>query len=573
MVLKSPYVTDITVSVTSCPESTDVRLTSPFLSHTVLQWNISEGIFRELQEETIYNNNNKGTECFKQGLKKTYEKHWVALYGVIQIETTRWLIGIEKIQTLKYSAFFQCQNFVSLLLPPRPGSHRLSREGIAQLRSLQSFLHTDSLFFFGSLQYDASLTLASAKEEASKTTEFAWNMGLEVLFPSKIWIVPLIYGFVGFHQTSQGIFAIISRRSRFHVGMRCHSRGLDFDSHPANMVETEIVLRSYHQKKVASFVILRGSYPGRWTQTPNGRYRPKVLVVGTPQENASVVTKHFLELLQIYGERVICLDLTRPKELREVRKLFTQVLESGKIDSIVSLSHDVTARKVFRSGESFRQCAKLLEPFYNQMSYTLFCSREQRYEKSQHGVVRVNCLDCVDRTNLVQAFSLWSKIREMSRFLSLDFVSYDIYTQLWEENGNYLGYQYVGTEALFTQLLKLPSQNFRSMLRNSILSAQRYVQGLTSHGKRHDAMLLMTTPYTQLKSSGTRHVKNTRLKWFTLFIIAFLFFYYHKRGRRFALWVWLPLGVFIPAWLSRFSKGLPGLINHPLLQYRKVNPS
>lgn len=82
----------------------------------------------------------------------------------------------------------------------------------------------------------------------------------------------------------------------------------------------------------------------------------------------------------------------------------------------------------------------------------------------QKGVFRVNCIDCLDRTNVVQT-ALGKAVMEM-QFSKLGLIPPDgmlptnikqTFQLLWANNGDIISKQYAGTNALKVCTLVLPS--------------------------------------------------------------------------------------------------------------------
>ena len=71
---------------------------------------------------------------------------------------------------------------------------------------------------------------------------------------------------------------LISRRSRFKLGPRFHSRGIDEKGHVSNFVETEQLVYFNETKEMSSYVQVRGSMPFYWSQLINLRYTPQLLI-------------------------------------------------------------------------------------------------------------------------------------------------------------------------------------------------------------------------------------------------------------------------------------------------------
>jgi phosphatidylinositol 4-phosphatase len=118
-------------------------------------------------------------------------------------------------------------------------------------------------------------------------------------------IIPVICGFVHIREWSLRVpftYAIISRRSRYRVGTRYHSRGTNEFGHVSNFVETEQVVL-VENGMIRSFVQVRGSIPLFWEQRVSLAYKPK-LVIHDHQETHRVFKQHFSSLFTIYGPQI-----------------------------------------------------------------------------------------------------------------------------------------------------------------------------------------------------------------------------------------------------------------------------
>ena len=99
-------------------------------------------------------------------------------------------------------------------------------------------------------------------------------------------ILPVIFGFLQIQHTFANhkalTVALISRRSRFRVGTRFFSRGLDAEGHTSNFNETEQILLvpSTAGQKWMSYVQTRGSIPLYWAEVMDLKYKPKLRIFG-----------------------------------------------------------------------------------------------------------------------------------------------------------------------------------------------------------------------------------------------------------------------------------------------------
>ncbi|SPO23562.1 related to SAC1 - Phosphatidylinositol phosphate phosphatase [Ustilago trichophora] len=225
---------------------------------------------------------------------------------------------------------------------------------------------------------------------------------------------------------------VISRRSKERAGLRYQRRGINEAGRVANFVETEqiiYVLRSLSSPKSAPslvgdalcFVQIRGSIPLYWSQSPFALKPPPVLE-RTDAENTEACRKHFSVLVDRYGS-ITCVNLAEQggkegcisKAYREaVENLRTEdpSKETGKTWDRTKLHYvDFDFHKEC-SGMKFENVAKLIgqmEQTLGEMEYyhqrTDDTGNGDRVEvlSRQTGVFRVSCLDCLDRTNVVQS--------------------------------------------------------------------------------------------------------------------------------------------------------------------------
>ncbi|ESO85125.1 hypothetical protein LOTGIDRAFT_130995, partial [Lottia gigantea] len=99
----------------------------------------------------------------------------------------------------------------------------------------------------------------------------------------------------------------------------------------------------------------------------------------------------------------------------------------------------------------------------------------------QRGVFRVNCIDCLDRTNVVQ--TAIARIVMETQFRKLGLLPPEeilppscriTYQQLWANNGDAISRQYAGTAALKGDFTRTGERKFAGMMKDGMNSANRY---------------------------------------------------------------------------------------------------
>lgn len=274
--------------------------------------------------------------------------------------------------------------------------------------------------------------------------------------------------------------ALISRRSVFHAGTRYRRRGCNEEGDCANFVETEQVFR--YNNHFTSFIILRGSIPLFWYQT-GYNYKPPPVLFRNEEENHQAFQKHFSNLMRSYEiDNIIAVDCTeqtgREKSLHDAYKMHIGVLENSmpnlKLIEFDYHKHCRGRQNSYTQVEKFLKLCGCDEQLLKKVKYYW---NDGDVVWNQEGLFRVNCLDCSDRTNVVQrTIALQILDLQLARLgvISPDTSPEDnecrkIMHNLWSTNGNVLSTQYCGTKALFGEDARLAGY-----LRDTYSSASRY---------------------------------------------------------------------------------------------------
>lgn len=257
---------------------------------------------------------------------------------------------------------------------------------------------------------------------------------------------------------------LISRLSCRRAGTRFNSRGIDDDGNVANFVETETVF-STPTGLCFSYAQVRGSVPIFWEQTAGllpGQQ--KISITRSEEATQPAFDKHLENLEYSYGavHVVNLLSMDKPQEVDLTRRYRYHItrsplnanLEKGH-EQLRSTEYDFHAETRGPAGyEAASAIAKYISDSADGFAYYHAEEVEERPSRSgggqadvfrrpvtvlqQEGIFRTNCLDCLDRTNLVQ--TIISKMALMS-FLSHrgERASSDFWVRhgsLWADNGD-----------------------------------------------------------------------------------------------------------------------------------------
>lgn len=270
--------------------------------------------------------------------------------------------------------------------------------------------------------------------------------------------------------------SLISRLSCRRAGTRFNSRGIDDDGHVANFVETETTFWS-PSGTLFSYAQIRGSVPVFWEQAPDlipGRQ--KITVTRSKHGAQPAFNKHFEELEQTYGAVHIInlLSETKPGEV-ELSNLYHNGFQhcplsrpgaDGSWDHALlrETHYDFHAETKGPAGyEAARGIRRYIEDSTDGFAYYLAEETNDAGEENnngqigrmvvllqQEGVFRTNCLDCLDRTNLIQTLisqmAVEAFLGHRGEFATSDF--WVRHSSLWADNGDSLSKIYAGTGAL-----------------------------------------------------------------------------------------------------------------------------
>ncbi|XP_010213798.1 PREDICTED: phosphatidylinositide phosphatase SAC2 [Tinamus guttatus] len=378
------------------------------------------------------------------------------------------------------------------------------------------FMDSDSFYY--SLTYD--LTNSVQRQSACEKTNlplwrkvddrFFWNKHMiEDLISTDnaevdFWIIPIIQGFVQIEElvvnyseasddeksspeTPQEsacvddvhptfLVALISRRSRHRAGMRYKRRGVDKNGNVANYVETEQLIHVHNH--TLSFIQTRGSVPVFWSQV-GYRYNPRPRLDKSENETVSCFRAHFEEQLKNYKKQVIInlVDQTGREKIIGDAYLKQVLLYNNANLTYVSFDFHEHCR-----GMKFENVQTLTDAIHDIILDMKWCWVDQAgVICKQEGIFRVNCMDCLDRTNVVQAAiarvvmeQQLKKLGVMPPEQPLPVKCNRIYQIIWANNGDAISRQYAGTAALKGDFTRTGERKLAGVMKDGVNSANRY---------------------------------------------------------------------------------------------------
>lgn len=381
------------------------------------------------------------------------------------------------------------------------------------------------------------------------------------------YILPVIFGMMEIkatkvHNTPLTI-ALITRRSRHRAGTRYFSRGIDEEGHVSNFNETEqiVVLNDSSSSlggfaggggmqngkvggadgkevQIMSYVQTRGSVPVYWAEVNTLHYTPKLQVRGV-ETAVNAARAHFDEQIRLYGENYLVNLVNqkgREKRVKEAYEQMVKLLVTGS-PGVTKESDAVTDEKFkvvepqgrhsqfdrlhyvyfdFHNetkGMQWHRAQLLLDQLHDALQKQQYfravdmpADTEGRLEvrNQQTSVVRTNCMDCLDRTNVVQSMLARHTLNRMLTDVGIlqkgdTFTSDDefefLFRNIWADNADVVSRSYSGTGALKTDFTRTGKRTKAGALQDLNNSITRYARNNFLDGPKQDAFDLFLGVY------------------------------------------------------------------------------
>lgn len=268
---------------------------------------------------------------------------------------------------------------------------------------------------------------------------YIWNNHLlrTTLEKQDVFLVQLVRGFAESRPVGgDQVMTVVSRIDHRNAGTRFTVRGLNGAGDAAMSVESELIIESSYS--IASHLQYRASLPLRWTQNISQlAYKPPVYI---QPDNAYTTEAHFKDINNnILPGKIHILNLLRTSEDESA---LSQALAS-KLEQTKPINVFYHPLPLGWGVVSLNQVVDQMElPLKQNGHFFAHIKNKQLTQiiQLQTGIIRTNCMDCMDRTSIAQ-FGL------INRLLPHLIDSYALPTlrQLWANNANALATYYTGT--------------------------------------------------------------------------------------------------------------------------------
>ena len=496
-------------------------------------------IDRKLNALSLQRTSTADTAALSSGDVPQHDKQFIVhgILGIAKLHTTDFLIVVtnrKKVAHILGSNIYLATDFRMLPLK-NEANPTLLRHPIEKrlLGLIKESLYSGPLYF--SYEFDVTSSLQrQVKTGAGMGGEhvpmwkraderFFWNYHLQeplMRHPEDLsaFILPVMFGFLevkvaSIHERAF-VLGLIARRSRYRAGTRYFSRGIDERGHVSNFNETEqfvlidpptgsaqTEMEDIEGKARMSFVQTRGSVPVVWAEINNLRYKPDLLIPDDPR-SLVCAKKHFDEQVAHYGKNYLVNLVNQSgyeKPVKEAYERTVQELGNPLVQYTYFDFHHAC------KGMKFDNVRLLIEQLeregLNPHDYFSLDTNGAPRLQLQKSVVRTNCMDCLDRTNVVQStlarlvlndqlrsvgvIGMTDKVEDHPKFLHL-------FRNVWADHADVISKAYSGTGELKTDFTRTGKRSVEGALQDGLNSLTRYVKNNFFDGSRQDAYDLFT---------------------------------------------------------------------------------
>lgn len=283
------------------------------------------------------------------------------------------------------------------------------------------------------------------------------------------------------------LLTLISRRCVKRAGLRYLRRGVDDEGFTANTVESEQILSDPSWSagsKTYSFLQIRGSVPVFFSQSPYS-FKPIPQLQHSEESNYRAFTRHFKFLTDMYGS-VQAVSLVEKHGAEAIvgdryEKFMAHINESE--DSRGKIGFEWFDFHAICKGMKFENVSFLMDILGKKPDlFSQNVEVDGKQVLKQKVVLRTNCMDCLDRSNVVMSAcgmrALEVQLKEEGIDMSLQ---PDQMTQwfntVWADNGDAISKQYASTAALKGDFTRTKKRDFQGALKDMGLSISRFYSG------------------------------------------------------------------------------------------------
>lgn len=384
--------------------------------------------------------------------KPRFYDYYDAVIGILNIRNVKYLVYVNKSKKVLHNINLIIQ--IKFMRIPFQDVRNDESEITSQIKN---FIETNNFYY---------------SFDNIATSDFLWNKHMQLSFDdfkitisssndndfddwsddaSDFPIANLYCGFCCERIIGQYKMSIVSLINSNKIGPRFYCRGVNDSGNVSFFVKTHTQLK-IDKNILYSKHMLRGSIPLFWYQDKNP-LRSTTKYSREKDVSRKAFAKHFEMLNKQYGKIYVINLLSTKDSESELCKAYTELLIENKIPYFN-----------FDLNKHINDFEKLKDAFIEKLN-----NIDSEY------TFRVNCLDCLDRTNigqyLLNAFYIKEKLGKDNRILT------DMLGKIFAENGHALSNFYCGADSLKSELTTKGKRSVVGLLDDLYINANRIISG------------------------------------------------------------------------------------------------
>ncbi|KZO96288.1 inositol/phosphatidylinositol phosphatase [Calocera viscosa TUFC12733] len=467
------------------------------------------------------------------------------IMGILSLTTADFLIVIinrARHGRLIGSEIYLATDFKVLPIPSTANSAQLLDHPVEKKLLTLVKSHLDSGRFWFSYGWDLTRRLQAQWDDVKKEGEGLWRKCDEKFWWNRYlserlievteqgqdlsrFILPVVYGTFDIRHcvinARPFLFCVISRRSRYRAGTRYFARGIDATGHVANFIESEqLVLLDPEGHSLGggriegrtrlSFVQTRGSTPIFWAEITTLRYKPDLQIMEVP-ETTGALRAHLEEMSKVYGTVYLVNLVNQKGREKPIKEAYEKYVLEANVPTVKYEYFDFHHECRNMRWDRIQLLIDRLQPALKDRGYFHQELGQPTPVHLQTAVVRSNCMDCLDRTNVVQsALARWSLLQQLRVAGVLgkeerledypDFLN--VFREVWADHGDAISYAYAGTGALKADYTRTGKRTREGLINDGVNATTRYFRNNFTDGPRQDAYDLLTGAWRARRGGG-----------------------------------------------------------------------
>lgn len=402
---------------------------------------------------------------------------------------------VELIRLLSSGSFYYSNDFdLTSLLQNRGVNHELlnstSNHGNNKI-NLQHYLEQymwNSFIMDQLLQYRSNL-----------------DQDIQAIMDENKFLTTVIRGFAKTTRLNRlgDSITIISKQSWKRAGTRFNVRGIDDSGNVANFVESEFIYNHASKNSIFSFIQIRGSVPAFWEQDAT-LINPKITLTRSVEATQPIFNAHFQDICSKYGvcHIINLLSKTKPAEIPVLNRYKQLYNHCDRYDELRYTEFDFHQQTKVGGFAAATKILSQLNDSLERFGWFVYDGDLADVVTRQDGVFRVNCLDCLDRTNLIEQVICQHVLENIINNETQDMESsyqsrfelqevMDKYNALWADNGDAISQIYTGTNALKSSFSRSGKMNLAGALSDVTKSVSRMYQNTFVDNRKQSTLDLL----------------------------------------------------------------------------------